>query len=131
MCEILENKRRSRKAGIPKTVSASKPIFFANTAKNRYGRRQPCHSDFSCLCIKIFTFEVLRSFAAWIFACNKERYEEILGVFQKVIPKLRGKRLQQNRILSYEIPPETAVVFCVDKLIFKGSNVIIFYTVFC
>ena len=30
----------------------------------------------------------------------------ILGVFQKVIPKLQGQRLPQNRILSYDAPPK-------------------------
>ena len=61
-----------RKAGLHKTVSASKAIFLFNTAQYRYGRRQPYHSDFSCLEIKIFTFEVLCSFAIGIFRGSKE-----------------------------------------------------------
>jgi len=61
-----------QKAGLHKTVSASKAIFLSNTAQNRYGRRQPYRSDFSCLVPKIFAFEVLCSFATWIFPFNKE-----------------------------------------------------------
>ena len=61
-------------AGFHKTVSASKSIFLPNTAKNRYGRRQPYRSGFSCLAGKIFAFEVLCSFATWIFSWNKEYF---------------------------------------------------------
>jgi hypothetical protein len=63
---------KNAKAGLRKTVSDSKGIFFTNTAQKRYGRRQPCHSAFSCLGVKIFPFELLRSFDPWIFPCGKE-----------------------------------------------------------
>ena len=36
----------------------------------------------SCLGVKIFTFEVLCSFAAWIFSVTKNRLAEILCIFQ-------------------------------------------------
>jgi hypothetical protein len=65
-------KGSDEKAELHKTVSASKAIFLSNTAQNRYGRHQPCHSDFSCLIIKNFAFEVLCSFATGIFPCYKE-----------------------------------------------------------
>jgi hypothetical protein len=68
----MQSKTRRLKAGLHKTASASKAIFLSNTAKNRYGRRQPYHSDFSCLGLKIFPFEVLCSFVSWIFSFNKE-----------------------------------------------------------
>ena len=35
----------------------------------------------------------------------KNRHEEILCVFQEVILQRKGKRLGQNRIMSYETPP--------------------------
>ena len=94
-------KRLGRKARLHKTVSASKAIFLSNTAQKRYGRRQPYHSVFSCLAIKIFTFEVLRSFAPEIFSSNKQSPREILCVFQWVIAQLGGKRLgaKPNNVL--------------------------------
>ena len=67
-----KNKKDRRKAGLHKTLSASKAIFLSNTAQKCYGRRQPYHSTFSCLGIKIFTFEMLCSFATWVFLCGKE-----------------------------------------------------------
>ena len=59
-------------AGLHKTVFASKAIFLPNTSKKCYGRRQPYHSIFICLVVKIFAFEVFHSFAPWIFFCDKE-----------------------------------------------------------
>ena len=40
------------------------------------------------------------------------RFAEILGVFQEAIPRLRGKRLRQNRIMSYEFPPKGCFFAC-------------------
>ena len=37
----------------------------------------------------------------------KNRHEEILCVFQEAILQRKGKRLGQNRIMSYETPPNT------------------------
>ena len=80
------------KAGLHKTVSASKAIFFTNTAKNRYGRRQPYHSDFSCLRVKIFPFEVLCSFAAWIFPCNKKYPRRNTSCISRGYSKVTGEK---------------------------------------
>ena len=51
ICMVLCKKQMPLgfRARLRKTVSASKSIFLPNTAKNRYGRRQPCRSGFSCL----------------------------------------------------------------------------------
>ena len=62
--EGMKKTKARPEAGRHKTLSASKSIFLFNSAKKYYGRRQPCHSIFSCLEIKIFVFEVLCSFAA-------------------------------------------------------------------
>ena len=39
------------------------------------------------------------------FSLAKNRLAEILCVFQENILQLKGKRLGQNRIMSYETPP--------------------------
>ena len=64
---LFHKKPARKKAGLHKTVSASKSIFLSNTAKKRYGRRQPYHSVSSCLGRKILAFEVRCSFVPWIF----------------------------------------------------------------
>ena len=51
---------------------------------------------------------LLKCFAVLLlefFSFAKNRLAEILCVFQENILQLKGKRLGQNRIMSYETPP--------------------------
>ena len=97
------------KAGLHKTVSASKAIFFSNTAKNRYGRRQPYHSDFSCLSVKSSLLKCFAVLLYGFFFATRNIHAEILDVFQGDIPKLQRKRQLQNRIPFYGAPPKVAL----------------------
>ena len=45
------------------------------------------------------------------FSLAKNRLAEILCVFQENILQLKGKKLGQNRIMSYETPPKTLRLF--------------------
>ena len=45
------------------------------------------------------------------FLVTKNSHAQILGVFQGDIAQLQGKRLRQNRIISYETPPKVGT-FC-------------------
>ena len=52
---------------------------------------------------------LLKCFAVLLFGfflVTKNRRAEILCVFPGDILKLQGKRLRQNRIMSYETPPK-------------------------
>ena len=51
---------------------------------------------------------LLKCFAVLLlgfFSATKNRHAEILCVFQENILHLQGKRLEQNRIMYYETPP--------------------------
>ena len=93
------------KAGLHKTVSASKETFLSNTAQKRYGRRQPYHSAFSCLGEKSSLLKCFAVLPPGFFLAAKNICAEILGVFPADILKLQGKRSGQNRIMFYETPP--------------------------
>ena len=57
---------------------------------------------------------LLKCFAVLLlefFSLAKNRLAEILCVFQENILQLKGKRLGQNRIMSYETPPKEPGVF--------------------
>ena len=47
------------------------------------------------------------------FPLTKNSHAEILGVFQGDILQLKGKRPEQNRIMSYETPPKGSSFFMV------------------
>ena len=90
-CFLLMNKQSpDTKAGLHKTVSASKAIFFSNTAKNRYGRRQPYHSDFSCLSVKS---SLLKCFAVFLygFFATKNIPLKYWMYFKGIFRSYRGK----------------------------------------
>ena len=59
-------------AGLHKTVFASKAIFLPNTSKNAMVGASLTIAFLFVLMQKVFAFEVLHSFAPWIFFCDKE-----------------------------------------------------------
>ena len=96
--------------------------FFANTAKKSLWQAHPYHSDFSYLCIKILLSKCFAVLPLEFLFVARNRFAEILGVFQKVIPKLQAKRLRQNRTLSYETPPNVHSSFLLSHVTYPDLH---------